>query len=97
MLISLDSEYIDSASTPLINKDMELNKIIIKIKIMIGLLSIKKLMEIFLYAENKKNPRIKIDKYTYLIDKTGSLVLNDTISGKEARKNCMYFFNLLQY
>ena len=87
MLISLESEYIDSASTPLINKDMELSNIIIKIKIMIGLLIIKKLIETFLCTENKKNPRIKIDRYRYLIDNTGSLVLNDTISGKETRKN----------
>ena len=62
MLISLESEYIDSASTPLINKDMELHKIIIKIKIVMGLLSTKKLIEIFLYAENKKNPIIKIER-----------------------------------
>ena len=62
MLISLESEYIDSASTPLINIDMELSNIIIKIKIMIGLLIIKKSIEIFLYAENKKNPIIKIDR-----------------------------------
>lgn len=62
MLISLESEYIDSASTPLINIDMELSNIIIKIKIMMGLLIIKKSIEIFLYAENKKNPIIKIDR-----------------------------------
>ena len=62
MLISLESEYIDSASTPLINIDMQLINIIIKIKIMIGLLIIKKSIEIFLYAENKKNPIIKIDR-----------------------------------
>tara|TARA_B100000927_G_C16312666_1_gene408077 strand:- start:370 stop:558 length:189 start_codon:yes stop_codon:yes gene_type:complete len=62
MLISLESEYIDSASTPLINKDMELHKIIIKIKIVTVLLSTKKLIEIFLYAKNKKNPIIKIER-----------------------------------
>tara|TARA_Y100001933_G_C18654041_1_gene419867 strand:+ start:365 stop:529 length:165 start_codon:yes stop_codon:yes gene_type:complete len=54
---------------------------------MIGLFNNKKLIEPFLYTENKKNPRIKIDRYRYLIDNTGSLVLNDTISGKEIRKN----------
>ena len=95
MLINLASEYIDSGPNPWIIEDKKLNKTIINIKIMIGLFNNKKLIEPFLYTENKKNPRIKIDRYRYLIDNTGSLVLNDTISGKETRKNWIYFFNLL--